>query len=37
MGMDDMGAITRDGKELAYIEYKVSSPVVLVENPFIWK
>lgn len=29
--------ISRDGKELAYIETVTSGKVVLVENPFIWK
>jgi hypothetical protein len=32
-----IGAITRDGKELAYIEYVTTGKLVLVENPFVWK
>ena len=36
-GSEGIGAISRDGKELAYIEYVRSAKVVLVENPFIWK
>ena len=37
VGKEGIGAITRDGKELAYIEYVTTGKVVLVENPFIWK
>lgn len=36
-GVEDVGAITRDGKELAYIEHVTTGKVVLVENPFVWK
>jgi len=37
LGSEGIGAITRDGKELAYIETVKTGKVVLVENPFIWK
>jgi serine/threonine protein kinase/Tol biopolymer transport system component len=36
-GKDDIGVITVDGKELAYIEHVTTGKVVLVENPFVWK
>ena len=36
-GSEGIGVITRDGKELAYVEYVTTGKVVLVENPFIWK
>ena len=36
-GSEGVGVITRDGKELAYVEYKQTGKVVRVENPFIWK
>jgi serine/threonine protein kinase len=34
---EGVGAISSDGKELAYIESVVNTKVWLVENPFVWK
>jgi hypothetical protein len=36
-GSGGNGAITSDGKELAYFEHAETGKLVLVENPFVWK
>lgn len=36
-GSEGIGAISSDGKQLAYVEHVQTGKLVLVENPFIWK